>query len=125
MNLTWTLVNKFESWLNYYISENIKDGYILEIFKITDFNREEIIQEKREVATLGGSASDLISIVDGSPYRAISKLRFESALGIRDMMIPLKSSYNEASSGDNDVGRPKSDDDELSPSADRTRNTAE
>lgn len=125
MNLTWTLVNKFESWLNYYISENIKDGYILEIFKITDFNREEIIQEKREVATLGGSASDLISIVDGSPYRAISKLRFESALGIRDMMIPLKSSYNEASSGDNGVGRPKSDDDELSPSADRTRNTAE
>ena len=122
-NNTWTLVNRFESWLNYYIRENISKDYILEIFKITDFNRQEFITEKRELATLGGSATDLISAVDGSPYRAISKLRFESSLGIRDLMIPLQSSYN--MTGDGDVGRPTADDDEISPSGDRTRNTSE
>lgn len=122
MNNVWILVNRFENWLNYYINVRISKGYILEIFKITDFNKEEFIQEKKDVATLGGSSTDLISAVDGSPYRAINKLRFEASLGIRDLMIPLQSSYN-SSSGQ--VGRPTSKDDELSPSADRTRNTSE
>jgi len=122
-NNTWTLVNRFEFWLNYYITQNISKGYILEIFKMTDFNRQEFITEKRELATLGGSATDLISAVDGSPYRAINKLRFESSLGIRDLMIPLQSSYNITNDGN--VGRPTADDDEISPSGDRTRNTSE
>ena len=111
-----------EYGLNYYINIRIFKSYILKIFKITDFNKEEFIQEKKDVATLGGSSTDLISAVDGSPYRAINKLRFEASLGIRDLMIPLQSSYN-SSSGQ--VGRPTSKDDELSPSADRTRNTSE
>ena len=123
-NLTWVLVNRFETWLNYYINENISQGYLFEIFKLTDFNREEIIKEKKEVATLGGSTTDLISIVDGSPYRAVSKLRFESALGIRDLMIPLQSSYNTLEQS-SDNGRPKSSDTDISPSGDRTRNTSE
>lgn len=123
-NNTWILVNRFESWLDYYINGRIESGYNFEIFKITDFNKEDFIQGKKDIATLGGSATDLISAVDGSPYRAINKLRFEVALGIKDMMIPLQSSYNTATS-ETQVGRPKSDDDEISPSADRTRNTSE
>lgn len=123
LNNTWVIVNRFESWLNYYINENIQDGYILEIFKITDFNREEVVKEKRELATVGGSATDLISVVDGSPFRAINKLRFESSLGIRELMVPLQSSYNGGAS--NEVGRPESDPEDLSPSGDRTRNTSE
>jgi len=122
-NNTWTLVNRFEFWLNYYISQNISKGYVFEIFKMTDFNRQEFITEKRELATLGGSATDLIAAVDGSPYRAINKLRFESSLGIRDLMVPLQSSYNMTT--DSNVGRPTADDDEISPSGDRTRNTSE
>lgn len=95
----------------------------MEIFKITDFNREEVVKEKRELATVGGSATDLISVVDGSPFRAINKLRFESSLGIRELMVPLQSSYNGGAS--NEVGRPESDPEDLSPSGDRTRNTSE
>lgn len=121
-NNTWIMVNRFESWLDYYLNTRISNGFIFEIFKMTDFNKDEFIQEKKDIATLGGSAMDFISAVDGSPYRAINKLRFESALGIRDLMIPLQSSYNTSNS---EVGRPKVKDDELSPSADRTRNTAE
>ena len=124
-NNTWVLVNRYESWLNYYINENISQGYIFEIFKLTDFNREEVIKEKRESATLGGSALDLIAVTDGNPYKAVSKLRFEAALGIRDMMIPLQSSYNATTSSDGEVGRPETPDTSLSPSGDRTRNTAE
>ena len=92
---------------------------------MTDFNREDVVKEKREAATVGGSATDLIAVIDGSPFRAVNKLRFEHSLGIRDLMVPLQSSYNGASTGESQNGRPRSDDDELSPSADRTRNTAE
>lgn len=125
MEITWVLVNRFESWLNYYISENISDGYLFEIFKLTDFNREDVINEKREVATLGGSVTDLVSAIDGNPYKAVSKLRFESALDIRSLMIPLQSSYNGGSVEDSEPGRPETPDSSISPSGDRTRNTAE
>ena len=124
MNNVWVMVNRYESWLNYYISENISQGYIFEIFKITDFNREDFINEKKDVATLGGSALDFIVASDGSPYRAVSKLRFESAIGIRDLMVPLKTSYTD-SANNGESGRPVAKDEEISPSGDRTRNTSE
>ena len=64
---------------------------------------------------------DYLSVVEGSPYKAINKIRFENALGIKDIMIPLQSSYNSSSTS---PGRPRSDDDSLSGSAERTRNTS-
>lgn len=121
MNNTWVLVNRFESWLNYYINVNISEGYIFEIFKVTDFNKDDVIKWMRESATVGTSAMDLISVVDGSPYRALNKLRFESALDIRSLMIPLTSTYN-GGTETGETGRPEKSEDELSPSADRTRN---
>lgn len=119
MDIVWIWVNRFESWINYYIKENIAKGYLFEIFRVTDFNKEEFVQEKKDMATLGGSALDLMAAVDGSPYKAINKLRFENAIGLKDLMVPLQTSYTQS----NEVGRPTVDDDELSGSRDRTRNT--
>lgn len=117
----WVWVNRIESWLNFYIAENITKGYIFEILRITWFNEEDYIQKYKDVATLGGPALDYLSVVEGSPYKAINKIRFENAIGIKDIMIPLQSSYNSSSDS---VGRPRSSDDKLSPSAERTRNTS-
>lgn len=120
----WVWVNRLESWLNFYIKENIAKGYIFEILRITWFNEDDYIQKYKDIATLGGPALDYLSVVEGSPYKAINKIRFENAIGIKDIMIPLKSSYNSSNDGEGQVGRPRSDDDELSESAERSRNTA-
>ena len=116
----WVWVNRLESWLNFYIAENISRGYIFEILRITWFNEDDYIQRYKDSATLGGPALDYLSVVEGTPYKAINKIRFENAIGIKDMMKPLQSSYNTSS---NTVGRPRSDDDDLSGSAERSRNT--
>lgn len=118
----WVWVNRLESWLNFYLNENIAKGYILEILRITWYNEDDYIQKYKDIATLGGPALDYLSVVEGSPYKAINKIRFENAIGIKDIMIPLKSSYNSSSSS---PGRPvEEDESELSESADRTRNTS-
>ena len=116
----WVWVTRLESWLDFYIKENISKGYVFEILRITWYNEEDYIQKYKDVATLGGPALDYLSVVEGSPYKAINKIRFENAIGIKDIMIPLQSSYNSSSIS---VGRPRSDDDDLSGSAERTRNT--
>lgn len=117
----WVWVNRLESWIDFYIRENISKGYIFEFLRITWFNEDDYIQKYKDVATLGGPALDYLSVVEGSPYKAINKIRFENALGIKDIMIPLQSSYNSSSTS---PGRPRSDDDSLSGSAERTRNTS-
>ena len=119
----WVWINRLESWLNFYIRENIAKGYIFEILRITWFNEDDYIQKYKDAATLGGSALDYLSVLEGSPYKAINKIRFENAIGIKDIMIPLQSSYN-SSVNNREGGRPQSDDGDLSDSAERTRNTA-
>ena len=116
----WVWMNRLESWLNFYIKENIAKGYIFEFLRITWFNEDDYIQKYKDIATLGGPALDYLSVVEGDPYKAINKIRFENALGIKNEMIPLQSSYNSSSTS---VGRPRSDDSDLSGSAERTRNT--
>lgn len=118
----WTVVNRYESWLNYFIKMNIKDGYALEILPISWYNREDYIKEQKDIATLGGPALNLLVASEGSPYKVIQKLRFEEAIGLKDMMVPLKSSYQTNGSDINERGRPTVDDDELSDSAERSRN---
>ena len=117
----WVWVNRLESWIDFYIRENIAKGYVFEFLRITWFNEDDYIQKYKDIATLGGPALDYLSVVEGSPYKAINKIRFENAIGIKDIMIPLQSSYNSSS---NSAGRPREDDDsKLSGSAERTRNT--
>jgi hypothetical protein len=118
----WVWVNRLESWINFYINAKISKGYIFEILRITWYNEDDYIQKYRDCATLGGPALDYLSVVEGSPFKAINKIRFENAIGIKDMMKPLESSYN---SSDNSPGRPVADDDsEIGESTERTRDTS-
>ena len=119
-NIVWIWVNRLESWLNYFIKANIAKGFVFEIHKISDFNKEEYINSRKDAATLGKDKMSYISAIEENPYIAYQKLRFENAIRLTDMMIPLQSSYNSS-----DVGRPTASDDTISPSADRTRNTSE
>lgn len=116
----WIWVEKIESWLNYYIKENISDGYRLRIHKITWYNQDEYRSSMKDAATLGGSALDYLTSTGDSPYMALQKLNFENTLGIKDLMIPLQSSYTMSS--DSKTGAPVKSEDELSESGAATRN---
>lgn len=122
-NIAWVWVNKLESWFNYYIKSNIAKGFTLEIHKISDFNKEDYINIRKEAATLGNNKMDYITSIVENPFVALQKLRFENVIGLSDLMVPLQSSYQ--NSNDNTVGRPRANDDEITPSGDRTRNTSE
>ena len=88
-DITWVWVNRFESWLNYFIKENISKGFVLEIHRISDFNREEYINIRKDAATLGKDKMSYLTSIDENPYKAIQRLRFENAIGLIDLMIPL------------------------------------
>lgn len=119
MSTTWVWVDRVESWLNYYIQMNISEGYKLQIHKITWYNKEDYQTSMKDVATLGGSALDMLTSYGDTPYMAFQKLNFENALGIKDLMRPLQSSYTQ--SGSTEGGAPKKDEDDLSVEGANTR----
>lgn len=117
-SLVFIMLSRLESNFNYYIAKNISEDYIYKIHRQTWYNEDEYIERMRQAATLGGPAMDLLTSLGMTPYEAICKLRFEDAIDIKSMMVPLQSSYNTSSTA---VGRPRVDDDEAGESTERTR----
>lgn len=115
---TWFFVNQFETWLNYFIHKNIAKNYRLSIHRITWYNEDEYAQKMKDYATLGSSALDFLTAKGDTPYEAYQKIRFENAIGIKDIMIPLYSSYN---TSDRTVGQPEKKEDDLSAEGLKTR----
>lgn len=112
-------IKRIESWLNYYIKHNIAEGFHLELFTETQYNRADFIQEKKEAATLGGSKTDYLCSLGDTPYEVYSKLKFETlALDISQYMTPLESTYTMSSDSG---GRPEMDEDDLSDEGASTR----
>lgn len=113
-------LRRLESWLNYFIKTNIAEGFNLQIFDETQYNRQDFINEKKESASLGGSKTDYLCAMGDTPYVAYNKLRFEAqVLNIQQFMKPLESTYTQSGS----AGRPTVDETELSPSGQATRDS--
>ena len=119
MSTCWILVNKIESWYNHYIKNVLSDGYSFKMHKITWYNQEEYQSAMKDAATLGGSALDYLTSLMGNPYEAYCKLTFENAIGIKNLMIPLQTSFTQSNKKDSG-GQTKNDDD-LSDSGIETR----
>ena len=115
------LLSRLEKNYQYYLDKNVADGTIFTIHHQTHYNEDEYLEKLKTSATLGGSAMKYLTAMNMSPYEAYCTMRFESAIGLKDMMEPLESSYQK-SANDNDAGRPRASDDEISGSAERTRN---
>lgn len=109
----WILVDRMQSWLNYYIKLNISEGYKFEIHKITWYNQEEYQTTKKDILSFGGSVLDYLTACGDSPYIAFQKLNFENTIGIKSLMVPLQTSYTTSGSS-SEGGRPKSNVDDLS-----------
>ena len=115
------LLSRLEKNYQYYIDKNIAEGTIFTIHHQTHYNEDEYLEKLKTSATLGGSAMKYGTAMNMTPYEFYCTVKFESAIGLKDMMEPLQSSY-QRSANDNDVGRPRQSDDEISGSAERTRN---
>lgn len=123
-SLIFLLISRLELNFNYYINKNISTEYMFEIHRETWYNEQEYIENKRQLATLGAAtALDLMTATGMTPYEAICKLRFEDAIGIKSLMVPLMSSYNTSSDSieNRTTGRPRVDDEEAGESTERTR----
>ena len=130
---SFLLVERLEANFQYYIDKNISDNYIFSVLRQTQYNEESFIEATRQAATLGSSAMVFLESQGYTPYEAYCQILFENAIGIKDIMIPLLSSYNTAwgdttatrrSTGNDKStpGRNRVSDDEISGSAERTRN---
>lgn len=111
-------VERLQSNLQYYIKANISEEFIFKFHKETWYNREDYITQMKDAATLGGDAMDYFTALGMTPYEAYCKLRFEKAIGLKEMMVPIQTSYTQSSS---EGGRPQSDDDDLSAEGIATR----
>lgn len=115
------LLSRLEKNYQYYLDKNVAEGTIFTIHHQTHYNEDEYLEKLKTSATLGGSAMKYGTAMNMTPYEFYCTMRFESAIGLKDMMEPLESSYQK-SANDNDAGRPRASDDEISGSAERTRN---
>ena len=128
----YLLFERLENNFQYYIDQNISDNYLFSILRQTWYNEYDFIEAVRQAATLGSSAMVFLEAQGYTPYEAYCQIIFENAIGIKDIMIPLLSSYNTAwgdtkatrtaAGGDSTAGRDRVSDDEISGSAERTRN---
>lgn len=115
MSNVWVYVNRIESWLNYFIEKNISTNYILSIHHIDWYNVEDYIAQKKDELSFGGSLLSYLTALGKTPYEAVNELMFDNALGIKDMMKPLVTSYTTTDkAGDKNTGRDEEDDSDLS-----------
>ena len=97
------------------MSQNGYDGYILQFHRQTWYNREDYIKEIKESATLGNNPLLYLTALGQTPYEVECGLRMSMSNGIRDLLVPLKSSFTDKSNTSDTGGRPTVDDTELSP----------
>lgn len=112
MSKMWVFMNRIQSWLNFYIEENIAKNFIFTFHRITWYNEEEYQNSIKDVLVFGGSLMDYLTCKGKTPYEAVQQLFFEDAIGLKELMKPLQTSYT-VSNKDTQTGRPKKDPDDL------------
>lgn len=122
MSNIWIYVNRIESWFNYYIEKNISSNYIFSVHHIDWYNVDDYIALKKDELAFGGSLLSYLTALGKTPYEAINEIRFDNAIGIKDMMKPLVTSYTTTDkAGDKNTGRSEEDDSDLSEEGISTR----
>lgn len=111
-SLTFTWLSRLENNFNYWLSQNGYDGYIFSFHRQTWYNRDDYINSLKESATLGNNPLLYLTALGQTPYEVECGLRMSIQSGIRDLLVPLKTTYTDSG---NIGGAPTKSDDELSP----------
>lgn len=121
-SLTFTWIARLEHNFNYWLSQNGYDGYTFSFHRQTWYNREDYINTMKESATLGNNPLLYLTSLGQTPYEVECGLRMTSSSGIRDLLIPLKSSFTDSSNdGSNTGGAPLKSDVEIGEEGINTR----
>lgn len=117
---------QLERWVNRFIKLRKMNKTFVKfsfyILDITTFNRDTVLTRYKDAIALGIPVIDkYICALDMTPSRIHgSYSTHEDIFDFRNHCIPLQTAYN---SSDNDTGRPKSDDKDLSDKGEITRST--
>ena len=112
-SLVFSWLSRLESNLNYWFANNGYDGFILKFHRQTWYNKENYVNSLKESATLGNNPMLYLTALDQTPYEVECGLRMSIGLGIRDYLVPLKTTYTDQSNGSATGGAPTKSDDEL------------
>lgn len=112
MSLIFTLVEKFEDWINEQLennfNEDLEDDMFytkVQILRITDHNRKEMATMYKDFATLGYSKMLPAIALGQSQLQILSTMSFENnILDLGDKMEPLKSSHTTSSNSSGGAG---------------------
>ena len=121
-SLTFTWVTRLEHNFNYWLSQNGYDGYMFTFHKETWYNKEDYINQLKDSATLGNNPTLYLTALGQTPYEVECGLRMSMQSGIRDLLVPLKTTYTDSANNGSDTGgAPTKDDGDLSPEGEATR----
>ncbi len=109
------LANKFSNFISYLLNDKYSNGNLsfkYTIFPITYYNESNYISDSMKLAQ-GGYSFLLPALAQGFTQRDLANIKEieNNVLKLRDLLIPLESSYTQSSS---DVGRPSLQDDQKS-----------
>lgn len=117
-----SLLPQIQSWVNHRLRLTVSNPCKVKLFPTTVYTVADLREELLKAAQNGVPTKLAYASTLGFSEKDTMALNFleETVLGISDKFIPLSTSYTQSSK----VGRPKTPDDELSESGDRTRDTA-
>lgn len=107
-SLAFIWISRLEHNFNYWLTQNGYDGYMFFIHRETWYNREDYINSLKESATLGNNPLLYLTALGQTPYEVECGLRMSMASGIRDLLVPLKTTYTDSN---NTGGAPSKGDD--------------
>lgn len=115
------MVQQFERIINRYLKTGFSGTtkFKVNILPITVFNKDEYLKYYREAASFGLGKLHYAAALGLPQYDIASMVFMEKKLIPFDELKPLKSSYTTSSE---DSGRPPSEDGDLTPSGENTRN---
>lgn len=120
------LNRSLERWLNRKFKAKFKDKFKVKLLDVTSYNKEEVIAQLTQGATLGLPVKmKMASVVGQSSPLETAGLTFleNEILGLHEQWVPLSTSYTQ--SGDEPIadegGRPEVDDADLSETGESTR----
>lgn len=94
---TFLWLSRIQHYMNYYIGINWEQNFKMQFHEQTWFNKDEYISSMKDAASLGADPMLYLTALGRTPYAIWCGQHMSNAMGIRDIMIPLQSSYNTSS----------------------------
>ena len=119
-----TLNRQVEVWATQKLSQKIKGNkFKLKMLDVTKNNANDDIDKLMKLAQYGVPSTTLVSSLAGMNQSDLEWLNYveNDILDIANKFIPLSSSHTQSANGNESVGRPRSNDEDLSESGAVTR----